>query len=147
MPGKHQYWKNAGMKEIKLIDNQRSDGTWRDIVTRDLCNVQACDNFMGNLLKHLSYERSLTIVNRLSLIIASLLRIVAPPVADISTVYAINNTLPPTHRPRGCNVLQCACVFTSHAQVARRVTPGVTTAKNSRQVSRNRALRPRMEDI
>jgi len=73
---------------------------------------------------------SLTTVNRLSLIIASLLRIVAPSVADISTAYAINNILPPTHR--GSNVLR-ACVFTSHVHVARRVTASVTIIKNSRE--------------
>lgn len=71
------------------------------------CEIYAtttCDNFMRNSLKYLS-RAALTTANRLSLIIASLLRIVAP--SDISTVYAINNTLPPTHRPcRDYNVLR-----------------------------------------
>jgi len=66
----------------------------------------ALDDLTRNSLKCFLLERSHA-SNRLSLIIVSLLRIVAPPVAGISTVYAINNTLPPTHRPcRDCNILR-----------------------------------------
>lgn len=73
-------------------------------MSREIYTTTTRDNFMRNSLKYLS-RAALTTANRLSFIIASLLRIVAP--SDISTAYAINNTLPPTHRPcRDYNVLR-----------------------------------------
>lgn len=74
----------------------------------------ALDNFMGNSLKYLSLERprALTTANRLSLIIASLLRIVAPPEADIYRRCTLLITL---YRPRialATIVMPCVCIHT-----------------------------------
>lgn len=100
---------------------------------------------MRNLLKHLS-RAALTTANRLSLIIASLLRIVAP--SDISTAYAINNTLPPTHRPcRDCNVLRMyTCVF-KLARVRWHTRCTILEIAKTLRVSRNRDLTTYAQNI
>lgn len=110
------------------VDNRGKNTTRRDNVTRETHVYRPHVIILRKIRRDLSLSpplrslflsfsgsRALTTANRLSLIIASLLRIAAPPVADISTVYAINNTLPPTHRPcRGCDVLRTR-VFASRA--------------------------------
>jgi len=98
-----------------------------------LAQCTALDDFTRNPLKRFLLGRSHA-ANRLSLIIVSLLRIVAPPIAGISTVYAINNTLPPTHRPcRDCNVLR-VYAYALHAMCSmlRHIAAGDTSriAKN-----------------